>query len=139
MKTLSLCAMATCCFVAQVNTVHAQSAYDGSWALAFATQRGTCDPSYNFNVNISKGVVTEPNLVKFRGYVAKSGAVRASVTVQNKYASVDFPATLAAGHGAATPELHDAPVTGPRNEIDIQPGFGSWRSPLVAPAWVPTG
>ena len=87
MKKLPLCAMATCCFVAQVNTVHARSAYDGSWALAFATQRGACDPSYNFTVNISNGVVTEPNLVKFRGYVAKSGAVRASVTVQNKYAS----------------------------------------------------
>jgi hypothetical protein len=87
MKKLSLCAMATCCFVALVNTVHARSAYDGSWALAFVTQQGGCDPSYNFTVNISNGVVTEPNLVKLRGYVAKSGAVRASVTVQDKYAS----------------------------------------------------
>jgi hypothetical protein len=87
MKKISLCAMAACCFVAQVNTVHARSAYDGSWVLAFATQRGGCDPSYNFTVSISNGVVTEPNLVRFRGYVAKSGAVRASVTVQDKYAS----------------------------------------------------
>jgi hypothetical protein len=87
MKKLSLCVVATCCFVVLVNTVHAGSAYDGSWALTFATQRGACDPSYNFTVNISNGVVTEPNLVKFRGHVAKSGAVRASVTVQDKYAS----------------------------------------------------
>jgi hypothetical protein len=99
MKKLPLCAMATCCFVAQVNTVQARSAYDGSWALAFATQRGACDPSYNFTVNISNGVVTEPNLVKFRGYVAKSGAVRASVTVQNKYASGSGRLSSTSGRG----------------------------------------
>ncbi|MGY3423446.1 hypothetical protein ACVWZW_003921 [Bradyrhizobium sp. F1.13.4] len=51
------------------------------------TQRGACDPSYNFTVNISDGIVTHPNLVKFRGYVARSGSVRASVTVHEKFAS----------------------------------------------------
>ena len=51
------------------------------------TQRGACDPSYNFTVNISDGIVTHPNLVKFRGYVARSGSVRASVTVHDKFAS----------------------------------------------------
>jgi hypothetical protein len=65
----------------------ARSAYDGSWDLLFVTQRGACDPSYNFTVNISDGVVTHPNLVKFRGYVARSGSVRASVTVHEKFAS----------------------------------------------------
>jgi hypothetical protein len=87
MKRLSLCATAIICFVAQAHTANARSAYDGSWDLVFVTQRGACDPAYNFTVNISNGVVTHPNLVKFRGYVAKSGAVRASVTVQDKYAS----------------------------------------------------
>jgi hypothetical protein len=87
MKKLSLFATATCCFVALASTAHARSAYDGSWDLAFVTQRGACDPAYNFTVNVSNGAVTHPNLVKFRGYVAKSGAVRASVTVQDKYAS----------------------------------------------------
>ena len=53
----------------------------------FVTQRGACDPTYNFSVNITDGIVTHPNLVKFRGYVARSGAVRASVTVHDKYAS----------------------------------------------------
>ena len=91
MKKLSLCATATCLFVALLfvalaGTAHARSAYDGSWDLAFVTQRGACDPAYNFTVNISNGVVTNQP-VKFRGYVAKSGAVRASVTVQDKYAS----------------------------------------------------
>jgi hypothetical protein len=87
MRKFSLCTTATFLFVALASTAHARSAYDGSWDLAFVTQRGACDPAYNFTVNISNGVVTEPNLVRFRGYVARSGAVRASVTVQDKYAS----------------------------------------------------
>jgi hypothetical protein len=69
------------------SVAEARSLYDGSWDLIFATQRGTCDPTYNFSVNINDGIITHPNLVRFKGYVARSGAVRASVTVQDKYAS----------------------------------------------------
>src|ERR1700724_2397412 len=87
MKRLSLCATATCFFVALASTAYARSAYDGSWDLAFVTQKGACDPSYNFTVNVSDGIVTHPNLVKFKGYVAKSGSVHASVTVHDKFAS----------------------------------------------------
>ena len=87
MKKLSLCATAAYFFVALASTAHARSAYDGSWDLAFVTQRGSCDPSYNFTVNVADGVVTHPNLVKFKGYVAKSGSVHASVTVHDKFAS----------------------------------------------------
>jgi hypothetical protein len=99
MKQLSLCATATICFVALADTAHARSAYDGSWDLVFVTQRGACDPTYNFTVNISNGVVTHPNLVRFRGYVAKSGAVRASVTVQDKYATGSGRLSSASGRG----------------------------------------
>ena len=70
MKKLSICAAAACVFVALTNIAHARSAYDGSWDLAFVTQRGACDPVYNFTVNVSNGVVTHPNLVKFRGSAA---------------------------------------------------------------------
>jgi len=73
--------------LASSSVAEAGSAYDGSWELAFVTQRGACDPSYNFTVNITDGLVTHPNLVRFRGYVSRSGAVRASVTVQDKFAS----------------------------------------------------
>ena len=69
-------------FIAQ-----ARSAYDGSWDLVFVTQRGACDPTCDFSVNITNGIVMHPNLIRFRGYVARSDAVRASVTVQDKYAS----------------------------------------------------
>ena len=99
MRKLSLCATAISCFVALASTAHARSAYDGSWDLVFVTQRGACDAAYNFTVNVSNGVVTHPNLVKFRGYVAKSGAVRASVTVQDKYASGSGRLSGASGRG----------------------------------------
>lgn len=73
--------------IATVPPASARSIYDGSWDLVFVTQAGACDPTYNFTVNINNGIVTHPNLVKFRGYVSGSGAVRASVTVHDKHAS----------------------------------------------------
>ena len=87
MKTPSLWMIAAVCFMASAAAAQARSAYDGPWALASVTQQGACDPTYNFTVNVSDGVVTHPNLVKFKGYVAKSGSVHASVTVQDKFAS----------------------------------------------------
>jgi hypothetical protein len=87
MKTLLLCITAAVSLVALTSVAQARSAYDGSWDLLFVTQRGACDPTYNFSVNITDGVITHPNLVRFRGSVARSGAVRASVTVQDRSAS----------------------------------------------------
>jgi len=87
MKNPLLSLTAAISLVALTSVAQARSAYDGSWDLLFVTQRGACDPTYNFSVSITDGVVTHPNLVKFRGYVARSGAVRASVTVHEKHAS----------------------------------------------------
>ena len=87
MKTPSLWMIAAACFIAPASVAYARSAYDGSWDLVFVTQKGIYDSTYNFTVNVSDGVVTHPSLVKFRGYVAKSGSVRASVTVHDKFAS----------------------------------------------------
>lgn len=87
MRKILTSAVAAGCLVVFVSAAQARSAYDGYWDLLFVTQRGACDPSYNFSVNITDGVVTHPNLVKFRGKVARSGVVRASVTVQDKYAA----------------------------------------------------
>jgi hypothetical protein len=86
-KRLLFSATIAACLVALTSVAQARSAYDGSWELLFVTQRGACDPTYNFSVNITDGVITHPNLVRFRGYVARSGAARASVTVHDKYAS----------------------------------------------------
>jgi hypothetical protein len=87
MKKLVYLATVAGCLVALNSGAQARSTYDGAWDLLFVTQRGACDQTYSFSVNISNGIVTHPNLVRFRGYVARSGAVRASVTVQDKYAS----------------------------------------------------
>ena len=75
MKKLLSCVIAAGCLVALASAAQARSAYDGSWDLIFVTQRGACDATYNFSVNITNGIVTHPNLVRFRGYVARSGAV----------------------------------------------------------------
>jgi hypothetical protein len=82
-----ICVSIASSLVGLTSVAEARSLYDGSWDLLFVTQRGTCDPNYNFTVNINDGNVTHPNLVRFKGYVAPTGAVRASVTVQDKYAS----------------------------------------------------
>lgn len=99
MKRYSLWMAAIGCLIAAASTAHAKSAYDGSWELVFVTQRGPCDHTYDFTVNIFDGVVTHPNLVKFRGRVAKSGAVRASVAVQDKYASGSGRLSASSGRG----------------------------------------
>ena len=91
LAVLGLCAATT--------SANAATRFDGSWNLVFATQRGTCDPSYNFTVNINNGVVTHPNLVRFHGYVRRSGVVQASVTVMDKYASGTGRLKTSSGRG----------------------------------------
>ena len=110
MKTPSLWMIAAVCFVAPTSVAHARTAYDGSWDLVFVTQRGSCDPSYNFTVNVSDGAVTHPNLVKFKGYVAKSVSVHASVTVHDKFApgTGRLFGTSVAVDGATAREARDA-------------------------------
>jgi hypothetical protein len=87
MKKPSLYIVTVACFAVLASAAQATSSFDGSWDLVFVTQTGACDSTYNFTVNISDGIVTHPNLVRFKGYVANSGSVRASVTVQDKFAS----------------------------------------------------
>jgi hypothetical protein len=99
MKKLLICAAIASGLVGLASVAEARSLYDGSWDLLFVTQRGTCDPTYNFSVNINNGIITHPNLVRFRGYVAGSGAARASVTVQDKYASGSGKLSNNAGRG----------------------------------------
>ena len=99
MNTPALRIIAIGCFIALASAANARATFDGSWDLLFVTQRGACDPSYSFTVNVANGIVTHPNLVKFKGYVARSGAVRASVTVHDKYASGVGRLSGASGRG----------------------------------------
>jgi hypothetical protein len=73
--------------------------YDGAWNLVFVTQRGPCDSTYNFTVSVTHGMVTHPNLAKFRGRVTKGGVVHASVTVQDKRAAGAGKLTKESGRG----------------------------------------
>ena len=56
-----------CACLTLATAAEARTSYDGPWNLVFFTQRGSCDPTYDFSVNINDGVVTHPNLVVFMG------------------------------------------------------------------------
>jgi hypothetical protein len=77
----------------------ADSRFDGTWNLTFVTQRGACDPVYNFTVDGLNGSVSHPNILTFRGHVAPSGAVHASVRVGQKSASGSGRLSEASGGG----------------------------------------
>jgi hypothetical protein len=55
MKKRSLLIAATSCFIGLAPAAYARSAYDGSWDLVFVTQRGACDSSYSFTVDVTNG------------------------------------------------------------------------------------
>ena len=99
MRNAALLGLAVTWSLAVASPAISASAFDGSWNLVFVTQQGACDPSYDFVVNISDGIVTHPNLVRFRGRVARNGAVRASMTVGEKYASGSGRLTDVSGRG----------------------------------------
>jgi len=102
----------------------ARSAYDGSWGLVFVTQRGACEPSYNFTVNVSDGIVSHPNLVKFRGHVTRS----ARCTRQSQFMTntprvpASSPAPRARARGAVAPGTSYVRAIGPLNEIERTSG-----------------
>jgi len=82
-----ICLQAAFCLASPSSIAATRYPFDGSWNIVFMTRQGSCDPSYNFTVNIFHGMVSHPNLRKFRGSVAANGAVRASVSAGDKVAS----------------------------------------------------
>lgn len=111
----------------------ARSRFDGTWNLTFMTQRGPCDPSYNFTVDVNNGYVSHPNILTFRGRVMPSGAVRASVKVGDKYAwgSGRLLNPPAAVSGAVAPGSRAVLETGPLNGIErkVPPGTAARARP----------
>ena len=87
MKHTALSALAAVLLIGACGPAYAGTAYDGAWNLLFVTQRGDCDATYTFTVNVTNGAVTHPNIVHFGGHVTNRGFVRASVTVHDKHAS----------------------------------------------------
>ena len=84
---------------ATFHTAGAGTVYDGSWSLSIVTQRGGCDPNYNFQVQVTNGIVTHPNLVRLRGRVSPGGITRVSVSVMDKHASGSGKLTRNSGRG----------------------------------------
>ena len=86
--------------------------FDGTWNLVFVTQRGDCDPTYNFMVDVVNGNITHPNILTFRGRVAPSGAVVASVRVGQRYASGSGRLSGVSGRGVWSGRSGDARCAG---------------------------
>lgn len=104
--------LALSAIAAGLDTAAAATAYDGSWSLTFYTRRGDCDPSYNFQVQITNGIISHPNLVRFRGRVSRDGAVSASVAVEGKYASGSGRLTRTSGRGSWTGRTESSRCSG---------------------------
>jgi len=77
----------------------ASTVYDGQWSLTISTERGACDSTYHFVVDINNGVVSHPNLVRLRGRVAKGGSVRVTVAAAGKSASGSGRMNRTSGRG----------------------------------------
>jgi hypothetical protein len=98
-KVVCTCILA---FVMAAVTFHvagAGTAYDGSWSLSIVTQRGGCDRDYNFQVRVTNGIVSHPNLVRLRGRVSSGGIARVSVSVMDKHASGSGKMSRTSGRG----------------------------------------
>jgi hypothetical protein len=94
-----LAILAGCAAQLLATAADARSSYDGSWNITFVTQSGDCNPTYNYSVNIENGVITSPNVETFKGNVTGSGAVRASVAMQERHASGSGKLTGVSGRG----------------------------------------
>ncbi|MEA2978857.1 MAG: hypothetical protein QOF09_680 [Alphaproteobacteria bacterium] len=81
------------------DTAAAGTAYDGSWSLTIVTQRGNCDQTYYFQVQVTNGIVSHPNLVRLRGRVSSKGVARVSVSVMDKHASGSGRLSRSSGSG----------------------------------------
>jgi hypothetical protein len=111
-RATAICIIAALLSATPIAAATGRSAYDGAWSLSFVTQRGACDRTYNFDVNISNGIVSHPNLVKFNGKVGAGGFVRASVTVQDKYAAGSGRLMNSSGRGTWSGRAGNARCSG---------------------------
>jgi len=94
-STLAALVIAT---VAAVNGAHAATPYDGSWSVQIMTQRGSCDPSSSFGVEIQDGVVSGG--AGIRGRVTGKGAVSVSVASGSSSANGSGRLTASSGGGS---------------------------------------
>ena len=111
-KPLIVCLVLVGSYLLISRQAFAGTRFDGTWNLVFLTQRGDCDPTYNFMVDVVNGNITHPNILTFRGHVAPSGAVVASVRVGQRYASGSGRLSGMSGRGIWSGRSGEARCTG---------------------------
>ena len=101
-KIVCACVLACVMTAPAFDMAGAGTAYDGSWSLSIVTERGTCDTTYSFQVQVTNGIVSHPNLVRLRGRVSSGGIARVSVSVMDKHASGSGKLSRSSGRGRWT-------------------------------------
>src|SRR5271168_4018203 len=88
-KLLTVWTVATVAIVAAsaTDTARARTSFDGGWTVQIMTQRGACDPSSSFGVEIRDANIYGSGGMPVRGRVAGNGAVSVSVASGEQRAS----------------------------------------------------
>jgi hypothetical protein len=82
-----------------VNMTAASTVYDGSWSLSVVTNRGSCAPTYQFEIQISNGVINYQGPASVNGRVSSGGEVRVSVSSEGDRASGSGKLSRTSGRG----------------------------------------
>jgi hypothetical protein len=93
--------MSLVCLTVTATTAPARSPYDGAWSVTIVTQRGGCQPSYRYGVEIANGYVTYGGGggVSMSGRVAANGAVRVALSAGSASANGSGRLSRASGRG----------------------------------------
>jgi hypothetical protein len=82
-----------------LNMTAASTVYDGSWSLSVVTNRGSCAPSYQFEIQIRNGVINYQGPASVNGRVSSGGEVRVSVSSEGNRASGSGKLSRTSGRG----------------------------------------
>ena len=98
----------------------AGSRFDGMWNLTFVTQRGACDSTYNFTVDVLNGNITHPNILTFKAVSLNRApfAPRSESDRDTRRDLADCRECRAKASGVATQVSHGAQVLGQPGGID---------------------
>jgi len=79
----------------------ARTSFDGSWTVQIMTQRGACDPSSSFGVEVRGNSITGSGGIPVRGTVSGNGTVTVSVASGSQSASGSGRLSASSGGGTA--------------------------------------
>jgi len=101
----------------------AASRFDGTWNLTFVTQRGACDPAYNFTVDVLNGNATHPNILTFGAMSLRRApfAPRSELDRNTRRDLADCRKCRARASGPAVRVSHGAQVLGQPGGIERRP------------------